>query len=164
MLRFLNTSFNPSSSLQPGNNAPFNAHQHLPSPPALQPWNIPTSSHKARDLPAGSRPRAPSRSSPCLWIWTHAPAVNIPRLQASFAGITHLPAAPGRVTALPTRGGTLERGASSPRRPQPSRGSPGGRSRCPSALPGGVPRSRLPAEPAPRTAPGPYQSAMRLLG
>lgn len=141
MLRFLNTSFNPSSSLQPGDNAPFNAHQHLPSPPALQPWNIPSSSHKARDLPAGSRPYAPRRSSPCLWIWTHTLAVNVPRLWASFAGITHLPAAPARAIALSTCGGTPERGASRPRPPQHSPGSSCGRS------PGAAARSRLPAEP-----------------
>lgn len=107
MLRFLNTSLNPSFSL--ATMLLFNAHQHLPSTPLSSPGKPRASPHKARYLPAREpNPVLPPllSTSPPLWVWANARAVNIPRLRASFAGKPPLPlAAAGAVgtCAPPTR-------------------------------------------------------------
>lgn len=89
----------------------FNAHQHLTqhvcSPALASPHHLPTKPgiyQPGSETPSSHPGSAyPATSSSCLWIWTNAKAVNIPRLQASYAPKSHLPTTPPTAAAKPSR-------------------------------------------------------------
>lgn len=89
----------------------FNAHQHLTqhvcSPALANPHHLPTKPgiyQPGSETPSSHPGSAyPATSSSCLWIWTNAKAVNIPRLQASYAPKSHLPTTPPTAAAKPSR-------------------------------------------------------------